>query len=171
VTERRRTMTERGQDRGCAGIRLEHEREKQPGGGSSEGEKQRHEESKRSHTSTWEWIIAALGALVVLSAVTIMLYEAFSSPPTPPKIEVVVDSIVDTEYGRVVEFRVRNHGQQTAAGLVVEGELRSDTGTIETAQVTIDYVPAQSSRRGGLLFTHDPRRYALEVKGKGYDRP
>jgi uncharacterized protein (TIGR02588 family) len=164
-------MAERGQDRGRAEIRVEHEQERQPGGGSSEGEGGGHEEPKGNKTSTWEWIIAAIGALVVLSAVTIMLYEAFSSPSTPPKIEVVVDSIVDTEYGWVVEFRVRNHGQQTAAGLVVEGELRSDTGTIEKAQVTIDYVPAESSRRGGLLFTHDPRRYALEVKGKGYDRP
>lgn len=100
-----------------------------------------------------------------------MLYEAIASPQTPPIIEVLVDSIVDTEHGPVVQIRVRNHGQRTAAGLHLEGQLRSDTGTVETSQVTIDYVPAQGSRRGGLLFTHDPRRFALEIRATGYDQP
>lgn len=122
-------------------------------------------------TPPWEWAIAALGALIVLGGVGFMLYEATTRPSTPPKIEVVVDTIVDTEYGRVVEFTVRNHGYQTAAGLLVEGHLENDSGAVERAQATIDYVPPQAARRGGLLFSRDPRRYRLEVTGKGYDVP
>ena len=122
-------------------------------------------------TSAWEWAVAAVGALLVLSVVGLMLYEALTEPSTPPQIEVSVDTIVQTEYGHVVQFQARNHGQITAAGLVVEGELKSDTGTVEKAQVTIDYVPSESRRKGGLLFTHDPRRYTVKVSAKGYDVP
>ena len=122
-------------------------------------------------TSAWEWAVAAVGALLVLSVVGLMLYEALTEPSTPPQIEVSVDTIVQNEYGYVVQFQARNHGQITAAGLVVEGELKSDTGTVEKAQVTIDYVPSESRRKGGLLFTHDPRRYTVSVSAKGYDVP
>lgn len=122
-------------------------------------------------TSAWEWAVAAVGALLVLSVVGLMLYEALTEPSTPPQIEVSVDTIVQNEYGYVIQFQARNHGQITAAGLVVEGELKSDTGTVEKAQVTIDYVPSESRRKGGLLFTHDPRHYTVNVSAKGYDVP
>lgn len=129
------------------------------------------EDARRPATPAAEWAVAALGALLVLGAVGLMLHEALTQASTPPSIEVSVDTIVRTPYGYVVEFRARNHGQQTAAGVVVEGELKSDTGTVEKAQVTIDYVPAGSSRSGGLLFAHDPRTHSVEIRPKGYDRP
>lgn len=164
-------MSERGRDAEAPEIRVERGGEDARGGGGSEGENGSGEKRDGSGTSGWEWAIAAVGALVVLSAVAFLLHDALTSPSTSPRIEIMVDSVVATEHGHVVEFRARNHGYRTAAGLLVEGEIRSDTGTVEKAEATIDYVPAQSSRRGGLLFEHDPRSYTLEIRGKGYDTP
>ena len=157
-----------------AKIRVQRERmdgEQRQGGTGSEGGAGTQEQSGGRATSAWEWVIAAIGAVLVLGAVTFMLYEALSEPNTSPRIEVSVDTIIETQYGHLVEFRARNHGQQTAAGVLIEGELKGATGTVEKAQVTIDYVPAGSRRKGGLLFTHDPTRYTLDVRAKAYDRP
>lgn len=115
--------------------------------------------------------MAALGALLVFSAVGVMLFQALTQPNTPPRLEVTVDSIVDTGSGYLAQVRVRNRGQSTAAQLLIEGQLNSDTGSVETAQATISYVPAQSIRRAGLLFSRDPREFRLEVAPKGFDLP
>lgn len=126
---------------------------------------------KKVHTSVAEWIVAWIGALIVFGAAGFMLYEALAQPSSPPRLELTVDTIMASGDGYLVQFRARNHGRQTMANLLVEGELRSDTGTLETSEATIDYVPAESSRRGGLMFSNDPREYTFELKGKGYDRP
>lgn len=135
------------------------------------GDGERGGERRRGGTSPWEWAIAAVGALLVLGVVAAMLHEALGRPSTPPRVELTVDTVIATGSGHLVEFRARNRGSRTAAMLVVEGELRGDTGTVETAQTTLDYLPEGSERSAGLFFTHDPARYRLELRPKGYDHP
>lgn len=121
--------------------------------------------------SRWEWVAAAVGTLLVLGTVAFMLHEAFTGARTPPAVAVTVDSVFPQESGFLVRIRAENTGGETAAGLLVEGELRSDTGTVETSEATIDYLPAGGKRFGGLFFEEDPRSNALTVRPKGYDRP
>jgi uncharacterized protein (TIGR02588 family) len=47
----------------------------------------------------------------------------------------------------------------------------SDTGTVESSEVTIDYVPGEATRRAGIYFSRDPRLHRLEIRAKGYDIP
>lgn len=122
-------------------------------------------------TSAAEWVVAGVSALLILAAVGYLFYEALTSPPTPPVIELRVDSILDTEYGYIVEFHARNHGHSTAAQLAVEGVLLDAGRTIQMSRVTIDYVPSESRRSAGIIFTEDPARYTLELRALGYDRP
>lgn len=141
--------------------------------GKSSGEGGERDEGgkRKSETSPWEWGVAGVSVLLVLGAVGFMLYEGITVPDSPPHITLQVDTVVEGERGYVVEFRAHNQGHSTAAGLTVEGVLKSDTGTVETSEATISYVPSQSSRRGGLFFSEDPRRYTLDLRPKGYDRP
>ncbi len=124
----------------------------------------------RGGTSPLEWVVAGLSALVVLGAAGFLVREAFG-PSSPPRITIEADSVVRAGQGYLVEFRVRNGGRTTAAGLVVEGKLDGGTGPAETGEVTIDYVPAGGTRSAGLFFTRDPREGRLEIRPKGYDRP
>lgn len=150
----------------------EHQaRSREPESSGRTGEKGGGASARRSRTPAAEWAVAALGALLVFSAVGVMLFQALTQPNTPPRLEVTVDSIVDTGSGYLAQVRVRNRGQSTAAQLLIEGQLNSDTGSVETAQATISYVPAQSIRRAGLLFSRDPREFRLEVAPKGFDLP
>ena len=135
------------------------------------GEESSGEGGKEKKTSPWEWVVGVVSALLVLGAAGFMMYEGFTAPESPPRITLQVDTVIEAEHGYVVEFRASNEGYSTAAGLLVQGELKSDTGTVETSEATIDYVPSQSHRSGGLFFSEDPRRYTLELRPKGYDRP
>ena len=122
-------------------------------------------------TSPWEWVAAALSAVLVIATVGTLAYDAVGEPSGPPLVEVRVERTVATGSGYLVEFRATNRGYSTAAGVVVEGELRGDSGSVERSQATLDYVPAEGSRQGGLFFSRDPARYLLEVRPLGYTRP
>ncbi len=122
--------------------------------------------------SVWEWVTAAAGALLVLGAIGFMGYEAVTSRQDEiPRISVSLDTIAPYGAGYLVGIIAANQGGETAASVLIEGELRSDTGAVEKSETTIDYVPAHSRRKGGLLFTKDPRRFQLELRPLGYDRP
>ena len=122
-------------------------------------------------TSRWEWVAAAAAAVLVFGAIGFLLYEATARPTTPPAVTIEVDSVVARAGGFLVEFRARNHGGSTAAGLTVEGALMRDTVAVETSTATIDYLPPNTARGGGLFFTKDPAAYRLELRPMGFDRP
>jgi uncharacterized protein (TIGR02588 family) len=125
----------------------------------------------KNPVSPWEWVAAGVSALLVLGVVGIMLHEGLDAPSTPPLIDVRVDSVIAVSGGYLVEFTAHNSGQSTAAGVTIEGELKADTGAVEKSGVTIDYVPAEAHRKGGLYFSKNPRQYRLEIRPRGYDRP
>ena len=119
----------------------------------------------------WMWGIALSGLALVLGSIAFALYEAAAGDASPPDVTVRVGSILPTRNGFLVEFRAINEGGTTAAGLTVEGELRSGTESVETSNTVIEYVPSHSERAGGLFFTSDPRQYELRLRAKGYEKP
>lgn len=141
---------------------------------AEKGGRDRGERPGRAHTkpSVWEHGAAAIGAAIVVATLGFMVYEAATAPPDPvPLIVVRVDTVVAYPSGYVVEFRAINAGDATAASVQVQGELRSDTGVVERSESTVDFVPARSWRRGGLVFARDPRAHRMEVRAVGFGRP
>ncbi|HEV2132090.1 MAG TPA: TIGR02588 family protein [Longimicrobiaceae bacterium] len=147
--------------------RRKERRDEDEGGGRDDSREGGPEDS----IPFWEWVAAAVGAVLVIGSIGFMLYEAVAGDDSPPAIAIQVDSILPVESGYLVMIRTRNEGGSTAAGVTVEGELKGDTGKIETSETTVDYVPPHSERHGGLFFTQDPRRYTLELRAKGYQEP
>jgi uncharacterized protein (TIGR02588 family) len=126
---------------------------------------------KAPNTSTAEWIVAAVSAALVLGVLGFLIYDGVRHPSTPPDITIEIDSIQPAGPGYLVLVRARNRGRNTAADLIVEGELESDTGRVETSQTTIDYVPAGGLQRAGLYFQRDPRTLKLRLRAHGYREP
>jgi uncharacterized protein (TIGR02588 family) len=122
-------------------------------------------------TSVWEWIAAAVGAVMVAAAVAYMIYAGLSHSQGPPKTMVEALSAAPSGAGYLVQFRVRNEGNSTAAALLVHGELLEQGSSIEESEATLDYLPQHSEREGGLFFMHDPSRYELRLRVKGYAKP
>jgi len=138
---------------------------------SERGADRRPGRGATGEASAWEWVAAGIGTLLVLGTVAFLLHEAFTRSGGLPVVSVRVDSVVSTPAGYLVWIRAENRGEETAASLRVEGELRSGTRVVETRETTIAFVPAEGRRYAGLIFREDPGRYTLEVRPTGFDLP
>jgi uncharacterized protein (TIGR02588 family) len=119
----------------------------------------------------WEWIVAGIGFMLVASVIGFLFYEAIAGSQLPPDVKLSVDSVVQTRNGYLAKITAINEGGMTAAGVVIEGELRRGTELVERSWTTIDYLPPRSEQRGGLFFTRDPRHFELQVRPSGYVEP
>lgn len=126
---------------------------------------------RQKKTPIWEWIIAVVGLILVVGAISTTLYRAVTEESTPPILEISVEAIVPTSNGFLVEFRVKNTGNQTAAALTIEGELKRGEESVETSTVSLAYAPANSRREGGLFFTKNPNEFELNIRALGYEKP
>jgi len=129
-------------------------------------------QSKSPNTPALEWIAAGVGLLLLLAVLGIVGREALSGETEQlPAIEVTVKSVSPAGAGFVVAFEAANSTGGTAAAVEIEGVLKSGETEVETSGATLDYVPGHSAVRGGLFFTKDPRRHAIEVRALGFQTP
>ena len=115
--------------------------------------------------------MASIGALLFLVLLGYLLFQAVSGNGVPPDIIVEVTEIQKNGDDHLVIFEARNRGGQTAASVIIRGELERFGVTLETAEATLDYLPPGSMRAGGLLFRRDPRELDLVIAAAGYSRP
>ena len=120
-----------------------------------------------------EWISAAVGLLIVLVIVVLLGVEGLKSKKDelPPLLLVEANSFSAYSDSYIVEVTVRNRSRQTGASVQLEGSLSEGETEVETSSTVLGYVPGKSQRRAGLVFTKDPRRYKLELRVSGYERP
>lgn len=100
-----------------------------------------------------------------------LVYQAIYGDHSPPNLEVTLREVRASGDDYLVLFEIHNHGGETASNVIVVGHLRRFGITLETAQVTIDYVPAESRREAGLFFETDPRTARLKLMPAGYAKP
>jgi uncharacterized protein (TIGR02588 family) len=118
-----------------------------------------------------EWVVAAIGAVLVAATIGYLVWLALSRDEAPPDVRVAATGVVALQDGWLVKFRATNAGAAAAAELLIEGELVGEGGPVETSEATIDYLPPRSEREGGLFFSRDPRRHELHLRAKGYVDP
>jgi uncharacterized protein (TIGR02588 family) len=144
------------------GARASQKRERSDGG----------RPAQHAEPSIWEWVAAGIGGALVVAALGFMVYEAATLTAHPtPRLAIRIDTVVAYPAGYIVEFRAINAGDATAASVLVQGELRSDTGVVERSEAMVDFVPARSWRQAGRVFKNDPRGYRMDVRPVGFDRP
>lgn len=120
-----------------------------------------------------EWVVAAIGLVVFASVVGLMLYDAFAGDHSAPQITVKVESISRNGEGYLVKFRAENLGGETAADVVVDGELPAPDGVggVETASTTLDFLPGHSERQGGFFFKSKPEPDKIRLRASSYREP
>jgi uncharacterized protein (TIGR02588 family) len=138
---------------------------------AEEKKKPNTEDYSKEPPSPLEWLFAAIGLLVVVGAIGFLVYRGATKGDTPPVIKIEVESITPSGENYLVNFRVSNTGDTTAAALMIEGELKNGDKIEETSDISMAYLPAKSVRRGGLFFTKDPHQFELKIRAKGYEQP
>ena len=138
--------------------------------GRSAGD-QDDEAARQEAPPFWEWMVAGLGLVLVLSCLGYLLLQAMAGPPTPPdpRIEVVAVRAQGDRF--LVELRVSNRGRATAEALKVAGELRQGDAVLEEADTEFQFLPGESARAGGLFFERDPRQFALRLRAVSFQAP
>jgi uncharacterized protein (TIGR02588 family) len=126
-----------------------------------------------AETPRSEWIVAVFSLLLVLGAIGYLVYDTLTSPRLPADIRVSADTVIDGQGNYIVRFAARNVGGSTGASVLIAGELHPATNdsSIERSTATLRFIPGNSTRRGGLFFTHDPRTYRLVLRAEGFSAP
>ncbi|MBM3604943.1 MAG: hypothetical protein FJX25_09340 [Alphaproteobacteria bacterium] len=122
-------------------------------------------------TSRLEWLVAAMGALLILGTIGYMIAHGLRHPEAPPDVTVTQTSGAVLSDGFLVEFSALNEGNATAANVTVSGALIQDGEVVEESETTLDYLPEQAHRTGGLFFTNDPASYEVQLRAEGYIAP
>jgi uncharacterized protein (TIGR02588 family) len=118
-----------------------------------------------------EWLVAALGLVLLCASVAYLGWQAFTSQAAVPEPTVRVLAVEPQNGQYLVRVRVTNQSRATAAALRVEGVLRQGGQAIETSGTEFQYLPGGSSVQGGIYFTRDPRQFELVVAAKGFEEP
>ena len=119
-----------------------------------------------------EWIVGGLGLLLLISVISLLIYEGLTEKTTPPDIVLHATTIQAQSQGHVIEVQVHNLGGKPAAKVLVSGELQTPQGnTVEQAQTEIDFLPAGSHKNAGLFFTRDPNQHQVKLRPLGYEEP
>jgi uncharacterized protein (TIGR02588 family) len=119
----------------------------------------------------WEWVLAALGGVMLLGVVGYITYHGIAYPEAPPEVVVEALGASPSGAGYLVRFRARNGGNRTASALRISGHLLRDGRPVETSETILDYLPQQSQRQGGLFFTENPANGRLVLRAEGYLEP
>ena len=90
-------------------------------------------------TSTLEWFMAGLGALIALALLGFIGWEAMSGANDGPAILAIrAERIAPSRGGFVTELSIRNLSDSTAAAVQIEGILKQGHIVLETSRATID---------------------------------
>lgn len=129
-------------------------------------------EKHGERTPLLEWVAGGIGAILTLTLIGVLSWQAWSNPgDVPPEVTVRLEEVVPAGTGFVARIVAVNGSPETAAAVEVEGVLSRYGEEVEAARATLDYVPGGSEKRGGLFFAEDPREGDLRLRALGYQEP
>ena len=119
-----------------------------------------------------EWIVFGISLILITAVVGLLVVEEIRSPERPPNLRVTLGEAVPGGDGTYrLPVTVRNEGGQTAEQARLEVTLQSGGREIERAELTMAFVPRDSSRRGWVILQHDPRCCEVSAAAVGFNQP
>lgn len=118
-----------------------------------------------------EWVTAIVSTLIVAAVLGWVGWRAVSEEKVPPAFRIEITERMPVEGGYRIRFDVSNSANRTAAAVVVRGEVMDGDAAIEQADVTFDYVPAQSKASGAILFAREPRQDQIRLRTISFTDP
>jgi len=127
---------------------------------------------KKLQKNRVEWVVFAVGLVLVASALAYLVYDGATMGSDPPSIEVRLGTPEQRAHNFIVPVTVMNHGDETAEGVTVEVTMESGEG-VEAArgELTIAFLPRRATREGFVTFRQDPRAARLNARVLGYEKP
>nr|CAD6437878.1 TIGR02588 family protein [Rhizobium sp. Q54] len=127
--------------------------------------------ASQQSTPPIEWLVAALGVILLVAMLGYMVFFGLTRPESPPQILVTYGDARPEPPGYALEFTASNKGGSTATQTLIKGVLKRGDEIVEEAEATIDYIPHTSDRKGTLIFKENPSSFELEVGVTGFADP
>lgn len=121
-----------------------------------------------------EWTVFFVGLVLVLFALSYLVYEGATMGNDPPSIEVRLGTPEQRTHNFIVPVSVTNHGDETAEGITIEVTAENNAGSggePVRGELTIAFLPRRSTREGWVTFQQDPRAARLNARVLGYEKP
>jgi uncharacterized protein (TIGR02588 family) len=139
------------------------------------GEPDGTDRDEQQHRVTLLEIIATtISGLLIACLVGVLVWDA-AHPDTAAQLSVEVGASQSDASGYRLPATVRNRGDVSARDVVVHLELVSTASdsTIDESEITIDWLPRQSSREIVGVFSRPsrPERVGLRAEVRGYVVP
>ncbi len=127
---------------------------------------------ERGKTPWLELAIGGSGALIVLSMVGYLLYDAVGRGGEKP-VDIVLEQgpFVEQTAGWRASVVVHNLGDRPAEAVELRAELQTGDGEVEEATLTLAFLPPRGSVEGAFLFEGDPNGGDLRLLAVGYLDP
>ena len=103
-----------------------------------------------------EWSVFGISLVIILALVGYLAYDAVTMGNAPPIVDVKLGEPQPRDGSYVMSVTLRNLGDETAENVTVEVTLAEGGQDTESAEITIDFLPRQSTRVGWVTFTTDP---------------
>lgn len=134
----------------------------------------RNDASKKSSSADiplLEWVIGALGLVIVSAVVGILIYEAVAGDKSPPDVKLTVQSVAPLQNGFLVKVRAENIGGEPAARVSITAEVWEQSRVSESSETQFEYLPPHSFRDAGVFFQREPRPHEIRLRALGYEVP
>lgn len=118
-----------------------------------------------------EWVTGTICTLLVAAMLGSIGYDIYRYRPEDARFDIAVTGVEGQAGQYRVKFDIRNLSMTTAAQVQVRGDLQQNDATLESADVTFDYVASESRDTGTLFFRNDPRSATLTINVAGYTEP
>ncbi|MBC7150293.1 MAG: TIGR02588 family protein [Rhizobium sp.] len=128
-----------------------------------------HTEADNPH---WmEWLTGLISLILIALLIGYVSWSALTEQMEPPEFAIEATGMEHVPGGYRITFDIENRANSTAAAVTVRGELKRGEESVESVDVTFDYVPGQSQSSGAILFLTDPGSAQLTLRAIGYTDP
>lgn len=118
-----------------------------------------------------EWSVFAAALLIVVGCIALLVIQMIRSGDRPASLVISTGAATQEGTGYRVPVRVQNAGDHTAAGVQLRVVLEERGREVGHAELTIPFVPPQSSREGAVVFQRDPACCAIVVRALAFETP
>src|SRR5690606_38576706 len=119
-------------------------------------EEKKHEGRPEDQKNLLEWMVFAVSLLMVIGILGYLVYQVAVYEEGSPDLHFTYVHGPAPHAPHRYFLRIKNDGQETAEEGQVEMVLERGGEEMETAALTLPYLPKQSVREGWLVFSKDP---------------
>ncbi len=118
------------------------------------------------------YVAGVTGLLLTFALIGLVARELFvQSGADPIYVAVKATGTHAAGPGYEVEFEARNLSAETASNVQIGATLQIPGAEPIESQVSLDYVPGNSTRSGGIFLPVDPALGKLDLRAHGYAKP